>query len=51
MPVSLADKVEGFIKDNNFKIKLKYGVFPDRAYDSPAVWGDATKIKEIMLQK
>lgn len=51
VPVSLADKVEGFIKDNNFKIKLKYGVFPDRAYDSPAVWGDATKIKEIMLQK
>ncbi len=51
VPVSLADKVEEFIKDNNFKIKLKYGAFPDRAYDSPAVWGDAEKIKKIMLQK
>ena len=26
-PVSLADKVESFIKENNFKIKLKYGAF------------------------
>ncbi len=47
-PVSLADRVEQFIKDNGFKIKLKYGAFPDRPYDSPAVWGDASKIKQIM---
>ncbi len=47
-PVSLADKVESFIKENNFKIKLKYGAFPDRPYDSPGVWGDAAKINEIM---
>lgn len=47
-PVSLADKVEGFIKENGFDIKLKYGEFPDRPYDSPAIWGDATKIKQIM---
>lgn len=47
-PVSLAEKVESFIKENNFKIKLKYGAFPDRPYDSPGIWGDATKIKEIM---
>ncbi|GHT53065.1 nucleoside-diphosphate sugar epimerase [Spirochaetia bacterium] len=48
VPVSLADKVESFIKDHGFKIKLDYGVFPDRAYDSPEVWGDNTKIEEIM---
>lgn len=47
-PISLAEKVESFIKDNNFKIKLKYGAFPDRPYDSPGIWGDATKINIIL---
>lgn len=47
-PVSLAEKVESFIKENNFNIKLEYGAFPDREYDSPAVWGDSKKIKLIM---
>ncbi|WP_105177327.1 NAD-dependent epimerase/dehydratase family protein [Clostridium cagae] len=48
IPISLAEKVESFIKENNFNIKLEYGAFPDRAYDSSAVWGDNTKIKKIM---
>lgn len=47
-PLSLSERVEQFIKENGFKIKLKYGAFPDRAYDSPAVWGDNRKIKKIM---
>lgn len=47
-PISLAEKVESFIKDNGFKIKLKYGAFPDRPYDSPGIWGDATKINTIL---
>ena len=47
-PITLAEKVESFIKENNFKIKLKYGAYPDRPYDSPGIWGDATKINEIM---
>ncbi len=47
-PISLAQRVEEFIKENNFKIKLEYGVFPDRKYDSPAVWGDNTKIQNIL---
>ena len=46
--MTLAEKVESFIKENNFKIKLKYGAYPDRPYDSPGIWGDATKINEIM---
>lgn len=50
-PVSLADKVESYIKEHNFKIKLKYGAFPDRPYDSPAVWGDASRIQKIMNEK
>lgn len=47
-PVTLADRVERYIKDNGLDIKLDYGAFPDRPYDSPGVWGDATKIKQIM---
>lgn len=48
-PRSLADQVEGFIKDRGLDIKLEYGAFPDRPYDSPGVWGDAEKINRIML--
>jgi len=47
-PVSLAEKVEGFLKKYHYQIKLKYGAFPDRPYDSPAIWGDDTKIRAIM---
>lgn len=47
-PVSLADRVEAFIADNELPIALEYGAFPDRPYDSPAVWGDATRIRQIM---
>lgn len=46
--VTLADKVEEYIKEHNMKIKLKYGVFPERPYDSPEVWGDASRINKIM---
>ncbi len=46
--VALADKVEAFIKDKNLSIKLDYGKFPDRPYDSPEVYGDNGKIKEIL---
>lgn len=47
-PEKLADRVERFIADNNYKIRLKYGAFPDRPYDSKAVWADGTKIAKIM---
>lgn len=47
-PVSLADQVELFIKNHNYDIKLEYGAYPDRKYDSPGIWGDPTKIQEIM---
>ena len=47
----LADRVERFIKENGYKIKLDYGKFPDRPYDSKAVWGDNEKIKEILLKR
>lgn len=47
-PISLADRVEQFIKDNNLHIKLEYGAFPDRPYDSPCVYGNPSKINEIL---
>lgn len=47
-PEKLADRVERFIKENNFDIVLDYGVFPDRPYDSKAVWGDASKLTTIL---
>lgn len=47
-PISLKDKVEAFLKDNNFDIKLNYGVFPERPYDSKIIYGDNTKINKIM---
>ena len=49
-PEKLADRVERFIKENGYNIKLKYGAFPDRPYDSKAVWGDGRKIEEIMKE-
>ena len=47
-PESLASRVERFITENGYDIKLAYGTFPDRPYDSKAVWGDSTKIDQIM---
>lgn len=46
--VALKDKVEEYIVANGFEITLKYGAFADRAYDSPGIWGDASKINRIM---
>lgn len=47
-PVSLAERVESFIKENDYDIQLQYGAFKDRPYDSPGIWGNPNKIKEIM---
>lgn len=47
-PVSLSDKVNEFIKEHNLTIRPQYGAFPDRSYDSPGIWGDATKINKII---
>ncbi|MDC2621419.1 NAD-dependent epimerase/dehydratase family protein [Bacteroides ovatus] len=50
-PMTLAERVENFIKDHELKIRLNYGVFPDRPYDSPIIFGDDKKIKQIMSLK
>lgn len=50
VPISLGEMAEKFIRENDLKIRLQYGAFPDRPYDSPGVWGDATIIQEIMAE-
>lgn len=45
---TLASRVERFIKDNNLKIHLDYGAFPDRPYDSPEIYGDNSEIKRLL---
>lgn len=47
-PEKLSERVERFIKENAYEIKLQYGAFPDRPYDSKAVWGNNEKISRIM---
>lgn len=50
-PEKLADRVERFIQENDYNIKLTYGAFPDRPYDSKAVWGDGSKIQQILYNR
>ena len=39
-----------FLKDKRYRIKLDYGAFPERPYDSPGVWGDPTLINDILAR-
>lgn len=50
-PEKLAHRVEQFIRENEYDIKLQYGAFPDRPYDSKAIWGNSNKIDAIMKEK
>lgn len=38
-PMSLKSRVERFINQKNLKIQPEYNVFPERPYDSIAIWG------------
>lgn len=49
-PISLADKVQEFIDTNGLPITLQFGAYPDRPYDSPGVWGDATVIRGLVAR-
>ncbi len=46
-PEKLADRVERFISDNGYDITLKYGEYPDRPYDSKAVWGNNEVLESL----
>jgi dTDP-6-deoxy-L-talose 4-dehydrogenase (NAD+) len=44
----LRDVVEDFIKNRGLGIRLDYGAYPHRAYDSPCVYGNANRITKIV---
>ena len=50
-PESLGNRVERFLKENKYSIKLQYGAFSDRPYDSKAIWGNDEKIKKIISMR
>lgn len=50
VPVALGIQVEEFIASHDLRLSLDYGAFPDREYDSPAVWGDASAIHSLLEQ-
>ena len=39
-PESLAHRAESFIAERGYDIRLEYGAFPDRPFESPATWGE-----------
>lgn len=49
-PESLASRVERFIGEHDLGLRLQYGAFPDRPYDSSGSWGDATAIRSLMAR-
>lgn len=49
-PISLGEQVEQFIREHGYGIKLEYGKFPDRPYDSPIVYGDNKRIQQILTR-
>lgn len=49
--VALREVVESFLLQKQFEIKLEYGAYPDRSYDSPAVWGNNDKIQSIITAR
>lgn len=47
-PRALGEQLEEYIHKNHLKIRLAYGKFPERQSESPCIYGDNTKITEIM---
>lgn len=47
-PQTIGSKVEEFITKNDLDIRLVYGAYPSRPYDSPRIWGETATINEIL---
>lgn len=50
-PEKLRNRIEKFVSENQYKIKLEIGAFPDRPYDSKAIWGNSMIIDNIMKER
>ena len=46
--IKIKTKVEEFLKTNQLRIRPEYGAFPKRTYDSNIIFGDNTKIQQII---
>lgn len=46
-PMSLGDRAKQFIEDNGLHIRLQYGMFQEPSTESPAVWGNPEKIRQV----
>ncbi len=47
-PISLKEQILMYISENNIKLKLNWGVYPERESESPCIYGDNAKILEII---
>lgn len=47
----IGEVAERFIREHGLKLRLRYGAYPDRAYDSSAIWGDDAKIRQILAME
>lgn len=50
-PISMKERVEEFLKENNLSIKPDFGAFPPRPYDSPCTYGDDSEMQAILKRK
>ncbi len=50
-PLSLSEKIEWYINENNLDISLEYGKFKERENESPCIYGDVRKINLISQMK
>lgn len=49
--IALGEYVERFIEENKLNLRLAYGAYPDRPYDSPVIWGDSAKMDAILAAR
>jgi dTDP-6-deoxy-L-talose 4-dehydrogenase (NAD+) len=47
-PVSLGTRLAQFVDENNLDMEFEYGVYPDRPYDSPIIYGNPAKINRVI---
>lgn len=48
VPISLKTMVTRFITEHKLAVEPQWGKLPLRPYDSPAIWGDTTKLKIVL---
>jgi nucleoside-diphosphate-sugar epimerase len=48
VPISVRELVEGWIKENNWSIRLNLGYYPYPDYEPMAFWGDPQKLSSLL---